>query len=107
MQHAISLRTDIFKDLLEGHRKLRTDAKNMRDTFHLKYNEVVSEKKLLEDKVIELAGKFVLRTPGSFSSFGSIFCCLSSHLVRTEVHPNHAAQRRRLKPKLLQPNCRS
>ena len=52
----------MFKDLLEGHRKLRTNAKQMRDTFQIKYNTVVSEKKLLEDKVIELAGKFVLRT---------------------------------------------
>ena len=38
----------------------------MKDAFATKYNEVVSEKKMLEDKVIELAGKFFLRTPGFF-----------------------------------------
>ena len=51
----------MFKDLLEGHRKLRVDAKQMRDTFAAKYNEVVSEKKLLTNQVAELTGKFVRR----------------------------------------------
>ena len=78
VQRALSLRTGTFKDLLEGHRKLRTNAKQMRDTFHIQYNMVVSEKKLLEDKVIELAGKFVLRTLIPF--FLPRFCFLLSML---------------------------
>ena len=65
VQRALSLRTGIFKDLLEGHRKLRTDAKQMRDTFAIKYDEVVSEKKLLKNQITELASKFVLQTTWS------------------------------------------
>ena len=33
----------------------------MRNSFASKYSEVSTEKKVLEDKVIELAGKFILR----------------------------------------------
>ena len=47
--------------MLEDHRKLRTDARQMRDSFASKYSEVATEKKVLEDKLIELAGKFILR----------------------------------------------
>ena len=61
MQHALSLRTGIFTELLEGHRKLRTDARQMRDSFASQYGAVVAEKKVLEDKLIELAGKFIIR----------------------------------------------
>ena len=61
VQHALSLRTGLFMELLEDHRKLRTDAKRMRGTFASKYNEVSAEKKVLEDQLNELAGKFILR----------------------------------------------
>ena len=37
----------------------------MRDTFAIKYNEVVSEKKLLKNQITELASKFVLQTTWS------------------------------------------
>ena len=39
----------------------------MRNSFASKYNEVSTEKKVLEDQLIELAGKFILRLIQSLS----------------------------------------